>query len=201
MPERELEKKVAALIWKAYQRGITHFVFGGALGFDMLAAEQVIFIKDGTHDGILKPITLEIAIPCENQTRGWSKKQRQRYDWILAQIDIRHERNVPYSAHAMMMRNKYMVSKSALVIDSYVTWHIPRSSAHTRADDKTAIREVMIAVDVFAKRSFDSEQNHNLLESLELAFTNSGYEVEFGEEQFEDKTGLFHYPITTFKLY
>jgi hypothetical protein len=85
--------------------------------------------------------------------------------------------------------------------DCYVTWFIPRSQAATRADDKTLLREVVIAVDVFAKRSFDSEQNHKLLEALENAFAEKGYEVEFGEEQFEEKTGLFHYPLTMFKLF
>ena len=85
--------------------------------------------------------------------------------------------------------------------DSYVTWHIPASPSSKRADDKTFLREVTIAVDVFAKRSFSSEQNHKLLEALETAFEKSGYEVEFGEEQFESDTELFHYPITIFKLY
>ena len=120
MTERELEKKTLELIQKAYfEKGISHFIYGGALGFDMIAAEQVLFLKDATHNGILTPITLEIAIPCENQTRGWSKRQRQRYDWILAQVDVKHERDVPYSPYAMQKRNEFMVSKSALVIAYY----------------------------------------------------------------------------------
>ena len=106
-----------------------------------------------------------------------------------------HNATKPCFWHGVVRNDK------AKAKDSYVTWHIPRSSAHTRADDKTALREVMIAVDVFAKRSFDSEQNHKLLESLETAFTKTGYEVEFGAEQFEDNTGFFHYPLTIFKLY
>ena len=116
MTERQLEEKVADLIMRAIKQGYTHFISGGAVGFDTIAAEQVIMIKDLANNGITAPITLEIAVPCENQTRGWSKRQRQRYEYILAQADIVNEAKVPYSPHAMHMRNKYMVIKSALVI-------------------------------------------------------------------------------------
>lgn len=85
--------------------------------------------------------------------------------------------------------------------DNYLTWHIPASGVAKRADDGAFLREITIAVDVFSKRSFDSEQNHKLLERLENQFTKNGYEVEFGEEQFEDDTSLYHYPVTIFKLY
>ena len=85
--------------------------------------------------------------------------------------------------------------------DQYVTWHIPSSSAAERADDKAFLREITVAVDVFSKRSFESEQNHKLLERLEDAFTESGFEVEFADEQYENDTKLYHYPLTIFKLY
>jgi len=114
MPTHELEKKTWALISKAYfEKGITHFIFGGALGFDLLAAEQILMFRDG------KEMTLEIAVPCENQTRGWSKYQRQRYEYIKSQADVVSECTAPYSPHAMHMRNKFMVSKSSLVIAYY----------------------------------------------------------------------------------
>jgi len=85
--------------------------------------------------------------------------------------------------------------------DNYLTWNIPGSSAGVRADNIAFLREVTIAIDVFSKRSFDSEQNHKLLEKLENQFTKDGYEIEFADEIFETETSLFHYPITIFKLY
>ena len=83
----------------------------------------------------------------------------------------------------------------------YVTWHIPSSDSHSRADDKTIIREIVIAVDVFSKRSFESEQNHKLLQRLETAFDETGFEVEFADELYENDTKLFHYPLTLYKIY
>jgi len=85
--------------------------------------------------------------------------------------------------------------------DIYATWHIPSSSAAERADDKAFLREITIAVDVFSKRSFESEANHKILERLEVAFDTAGFEVEFADEIFEKDTQLFHYPLTLYKLY
>ena len=85
--------------------------------------------------------------------------------------------------------------------DIYVTWHIPSSTAAERADDKTFLREITIAVDVFSKRSFESEANHKMLERLETATSEAGFEVEFADELYEDDTKLYHYPLTLYKLY
>jgi len=85
--------------------------------------------------------------------------------------------------------------------DIYVTWHIPSSTAAERADDKTFLREITIAVDVFSKRSFESEANHKMLERIETATSEAGFEVEFADELYEDDTKLYHYPLTLYKLY
>jgi len=85
--------------------------------------------------------------------------------------------------------------------DHYITWHIPSSNSKTHADDKTLIREITIAVDVFSKRSFESEANHKLLQRLETAFDEAKFEVEFSDELYENDTKLFHYPLTLYKIY
>ena len=85
--------------------------------------------------------------------------------------------------------------------DQYVSWHIPSSDAHTRADNNAFLREITIAVDVFSKRSFESEMNHKLLERLENAFIKGGFEVEFSDERYENDTKLHHYPLTLYKIY
>ena len=110
-----IAKRLRKLISKAhYEKGITHFIAGGALGFDMIAAEQVLFLKDAGAE-----ITLEIAIPCQDHTAKWSDSQVRRLNRILAEADKVSESKEPYSPEAMMTRNKYMVSQSALVIAYY----------------------------------------------------------------------------------
>ena len=85
--------------------------------------------------------------------------------------------------------------------DIYVVWSIPTSTASERADDKIYLREVTISVDIFSKRSFESEQNYKLLQQMENAFELAGFEVEFADEQYENNTGLYHYPLTLYKIY
>jgi hypothetical protein len=90
---------------------------------------------------------------------------------------------------------------SAKAKDVYATWEIVRSNAHTRGDDKTQLRELTIAVDIFSKRSFDSEQLHKLLDATETALTDAGFEVELANEQYHDDSKLFHQPMTLHKIY
>ena len=69
------------------------------------------------------------------------------------------------------------------------------------ADNDDFLREVMVAIDVFSKKSFDSKENFDLLEKLEDVFKDNGFEVEFADEIFESETSLFHYPLTLYKIY
>lgn len=123
MKQHELENKVLDLIQKAVMRGYTHFISGGAVGFDMLCAEQVLVFKAMYNCGLLpnmKPVTLEIAVPCNDQDKKYSAMQKKRYARILSEADIVHKRDLPYARHCMKWRNQYMVSKSALVIAYYI---------------------------------------------------------------------------------
>ena len=84
---------------------------------------------------------------------------------------------------------------------TYVSYYFPSFEKKISADNDDFIREVMVAIDVFSKRSFDSQENFELLENIENIFKDNGFEVEFADEIFESETSLFHYPLTLYKLY
>ena len=65
------------------QNGVTHFISGMAIGIDMYAAEIVLKLKE-TYPNI----SLEAAIPCENQSAKWAEQLRNRYNDILEKCDI-----------------------------------------------------------------------------------------------------------------
>ena len=119
MPERELADKVLKLIERAVKEGYTHFICGGALGFDTIAAEQVLFLKSARSD-----ITLEIVAPCNDQDKKWSDKQKRRYKAILEEADVRTIRDRPYNRYCMKWRNELMVWKSSLVIAYYIEGNV-----------------------------------------------------------------------------
>lgn len=84
---------------------------------------------------------------------------------------------------------------------TYVSYYFPSFENKINADNDDFLREVMVAIDVFSKKSFDSKENFNLLEKLEDVFKDNGFEVEFADEIFESETSLFHYPLTLYKIY
>ena len=84
---------------------------------------------------------------------------------------------------------------------TYVSYYFPSFESKINADNDDFLREVMVAIDVFSKRSFDSKENLDLLEKIEDTFKDNGFEVEFADEIFENETSLFHYPLTLYKIY
>ena len=95
-----------------------------------------------------------------------------------------------------VLRNQKARNKMA-----YVSYYFPAFESKISADNDDFIREVMVAIDVFSKRSFDSKENLDLLEKIEDVFKDNGFEVEFADEIFESETSLFHYPLTLYKIY
>ena len=92
--------------------GITHFISGMAIGFDMIAAELVLELKKDYPF-----ITLECAIPCKEQDKLQRQEQKERYRKILSQADkVTFVSDRPYFDGCMQKRNKYMIDNSSVLI-------------------------------------------------------------------------------------
>ena len=79
----ELIDRIEVVILTLIERmGVCHFITGMALGVDTYAAQSVLRIKN-KHPHI----TLEAAIPCRDQEKKWSDKQKQIYYSILDRCD------------------------------------------------------------------------------------------------------------------
>ena len=74
-----LEPLVARAIAFAYKEGCRRFYCGGAVGFDTIAARQVIQFRIAHPD-----CELHLLIPCRNQSERWSERQRDMYEYTLA---------------------------------------------------------------------------------------------------------------------
>lgn len=110
---KEVKEKLNTAICNLINEGVTHFIAGGALGFDSLAAETILEIKK-TRD-----ITFEIAVPCIGQEEKWNKNQKERYKKILEKADKVTVLSKKYVTGCMHARNKYMVDSSDVVITYY----------------------------------------------------------------------------------
>ena len=100
---RELERVLEILI----RSGVTVFRTGGALGFDTLAALTVLDKREKNPE-----ITLELCLPCEDQTRGWSSEDIEIYKYIRKSADSVTVLHEDYVRGCMHERNRYMVNGS-----------------------------------------------------------------------------------------
>lgn len=107
--KNNLERAVVELI----EQGVVLFGNGGALGFDMLAAETFLRLKkDYPH------IKLVMVLPCppEQQSLKWSDEQKKRYYNILEQADKVRILSPQYTNSCMLERNRHMVAHSGFLI-------------------------------------------------------------------------------------
>ncbi len=105
-PQANLEKTIVELI----ERGVVFFGSGAALGFDQMAAEAVLRLKEGYPH-----IRLVMVLPCppEQQSLKWNDEQKKRYYEILEQADKVRILSPQYTDKCMHDRNRSMVDCSA----------------------------------------------------------------------------------------
>lgn len=95
-------------VLRLYQRGISTFLTGGALGFDTLAAKEILRLRDSYVPDLL----LAVVIPCWGQERGWRTEDQAVYQSILRKADDRIMTGESYTRDCMFVRNRYMVDHS-----------------------------------------------------------------------------------------
>ncbi|MDE7230220.1 MAG: DUF1273 domain-containing protein, partial [Oscillospiraceae bacterium] len=108
----KLQASLKNTIVDLINRGVVFFGNGGALGFDQLAAETVLRLKeDYPH------IRLVMVLPCppEQQSLKWSAAQKQRYFRILEQADKVRILSPRYTNTCMLDRNRHMVNNMGLL--------------------------------------------------------------------------------------
>lgn len=66
------------------EKGVTEFYTGGARGFDTMAAEAVLKIREAL------PVRLHLILPCKGQSDRWHFAEKRRYREILKQADTRN---------------------------------------------------------------------------------------------------------------
>jgi len=94
-----------------YQSGITHFIIGMARGCDFYFCEAVLRLRE-EH----KEITIEAAIPYEEQAATWWERDRNRYFHLVSQCDYETLVQREYSMDCMKKRNYYMVDHASVLV-------------------------------------------------------------------------------------
>lgn len=116
VPEKDrkiLEEKLDILLFDLAEQGVERFICGGAIGFDTLAAQAVLRLKEK------KNVFFELALPCKDQTLKWNGKQKAEYGRILEQADRVNMLFDKYVTGCMQFRDAFMVDNSDILVSYY----------------------------------------------------------------------------------
>ena len=119
-----LAARLTAAVEAQIASGAVLFISGGARGFDLLAAETVLALKERSPQ-----VRLLMALPCPGQTRGWPEADIRRYQSILERCDEQVTLSSAYTRDSMLARDCYMVNRSSRCI-CYLT-HARGGTAYT----------------------------------------------------------------------
>ena len=106
--KKYLDKTIRQLI----DRGIVYYGAGGALGFDTMAAQAVLYLRDY----YFPQIKLILVLPCEDQAVRWNYSNREIYEEIKAKADKCVYMSKYYTEDCMYRRNRHLVDNSNICI-------------------------------------------------------------------------------------
>ena len=109
-----IRRALSGAVMDMINRGVFDFIAGGALGFDMLAAETVAELKC-EYEGV----RLILYIPCHGHDVRWNDEDKESLErLVLAADEVRYISDA-YDSECMKRRN------AAMVRDAYycIAWY------------------------------------------------------------------------------
>lgn len=116
---KQFENSLIEEILKLTKQGCRTFYTGMAMGFDIIAAEIVLLVKNAYDT----PLELICVLPFENQSESFYPYWKNKYNEILDQCDSKICLIEHYQKGCYQQRNKYMVENS----DYVLTWYDGKS--------------------------------------------------------------------------
>lgn len=93
------------------KNGYRYFGTGGALGFDTMAAQCVLKLKEK-----YPYIKLILVLPCLSQTNHWNKNDIAIYETIKSKADKVVYTSKEYTKDCMFKRNRHLVDNSSICV-------------------------------------------------------------------------------------
>jgi len=106
-----LAEALKTAVIRAASEGTGLFLSGGAMGFDLLAADTVLKLR-----GQFPRIALQMVLPCRDQDRFFPQDARREYHRILSQADRVTWLADDYYSGCMQARNRAMADLSRTCI-------------------------------------------------------------------------------------
>lgn len=107
----DLKSRIVEALERAYDKGMRHFICGMAQGVDFYFCEAALDLRERCPG-----VTVEAALPCEEQAARWHESERDRYFSLISRCDYETMVQRHYDKGCMLRRNRYMVDRSAMLI-------------------------------------------------------------------------------------
>ena len=111
-----VKEKLYYTIMKLYNEGHRTFLCGMAIGFDLLAAELLIELKETYKD-----IIIIACIPFIGQESRFSPTDQERYNKVINAVDSKAIIARTFSKQSYLLRNIFMLEHSSIVVAYFDT--------------------------------------------------------------------------------
>ena len=108
---RAMLPELLRIVGRLLRQGVNTFVTGGALGFDTVAAEVILQLRE-YHPHL----RLIVVSPFAGQADNWGEQHRIKYEVIREMCDEFICLNTRYHKGCMSQRNRYLVDMSGTCI-------------------------------------------------------------------------------------
>ena len=109
-PVEKLHNAVRSALLRLAGADVHVCICGGAAGFDLLCGETVLSLA---REGV--PLRLVMAIPCPEQAKYYSARDRALYERLCAAAEC-VTLSDRYTRYCMLERNRYMVDRAGYLI-------------------------------------------------------------------------------------
>lgn len=142
IPEGErgrLHRRLVGAVEDLYGEGYRTFCAGGALGFDRMAADTVLALRQKHPD-----LRLLLMIPCRDQAARWSAADREVYERQLRDADEVQVLSERYFDGCMRERNRQMIAIASVCV-AYVTSSYSGSAQTVRMAEARGVPVIHLA--------------------------------------------------------
>ena len=113
LQDETLQDSLYIALQSLINQGVRVFYNGGAKGFDLLAAELVLRLK---QEYATTPIRLILCVPCPKQDSAYSPADKARYARVLREADEVISLAERYFRGCMQNRDRYMADRADVLV-------------------------------------------------------------------------------------